>query len=360
MEKTIGTQQLIRRRIILFAAILLSFIPTLVYAQDKTQAYYAQHEKEILPDAQTAFRKGNYQRAVLLCQWHYVIVGDKAADSLQEKAKNCQAVLEDMNQLLSEGRKENALEKALALLALNPEDVKAKELLLEEESVISELLEEEIVITQESIITEEEPAYTIEPISVPKPKPEPVPATTGDIISINPRTRDKGKEQKSQKTIRSKFGVKAGISILDYSNISKSLAYGGAFGCYDIGGSRFGGEFGAFYSPDLVDSATIFGLDGSLVVRTTDKLYPKAMLGYFSCKSISGTSPATIGMTIGVGISFLIDEHLFVDIGGKIYPTVHVHSIEKSTIEGVDTEFTTVSVAISSGVFPFINIGFLF
>ena len=76
--------------IFILAAFVLSFISTAAYAQDKTQAYYAQHEREILPDAQTAFREGNYERAVQLCRWHYIIVGDRAADSLRDKAEICQ------------------------------------------------------------------------------------------------------------------------------------------------------------------------------------------------------------------------------------------------------------------------------
>ena len=55
--------------------------------QNKTQAYYNSHEREILPDARAAFKSGDYERTVELCRWYYIIVGDRAADSLRDQAR---------------------------------------------------------------------------------------------------------------------------------------------------------------------------------------------------------------------------------------------------------------------------------
>jgi len=110
------------------AAVALLFVGLGAFAQEKTQAYYNTHESEILPDAQAAFRDGNYDRAEELCKWHYIIVGDNRADELRDKAERCAKLTIEMNAILSTGQKEAAREKAQAILALNPDDKKAQEL----------------------------------------------------------------------------------------------------------------------------------------------------------------------------------------------------------------------------------------
>lgn len=70
----------------IISVFFLATITTSVFAKSKSQAYYNSHEAEILPDAQVAFREGKYERAVELCRWHYVIVGDEKADTLREMA----------------------------------------------------------------------------------------------------------------------------------------------------------------------------------------------------------------------------------------------------------------------------------
>lgn len=109
-------------------AIVLSFVSIASRAQEKSQAYYNSHETEILPDAQTAFRNADYERAAELCQWHYVIVGDSRADALGEKARRCAKLTDEMNGFLSKGQYDSLHEKAKAILALNPNDRKAKEM----------------------------------------------------------------------------------------------------------------------------------------------------------------------------------------------------------------------------------------
>lgn len=113
---------------IALTVLMLSFIGTIALAQDKSQAYYSTHEKEILPDAQTAFKNGNYEQAEKLCQWHFIMVGDHRADALREKAAQCAKLVIEMKTLASYGNKDAAREKAQAILALNPDDTVAQQL----------------------------------------------------------------------------------------------------------------------------------------------------------------------------------------------------------------------------------------
>ena len=84
--------------------ILLGLMSQGAWAQNKTQAYYNSHEREILPDARTAFKNGDYARTVELCRWHYIIVGDRAADALRDQAERCEQHATRMTALKNEGR----------------------------------------------------------------------------------------------------------------------------------------------------------------------------------------------------------------------------------------------------------------
>lgn len=107
-------------------AVALLFIGVAAFAQDKTQAYYSTHESEILSDAQAAFWEGNYDRTAELCQWYYIIVGDKQADELRRKAEQCAKLTDEMDAYAAERRLDKAKGKAQAILALNPDDKKAQ------------------------------------------------------------------------------------------------------------------------------------------------------------------------------------------------------------------------------------------
>lgn len=117
-----------KRIIVLFFACMLSVSTGVgVWAQDRSEAYYNAHPSEILPDAQAAFRKGEYDRSAELCRLHYVIVGDQRADALRENALACSMLVIEMNAYASVGQIDEAREKAHAILALNPEDKEAQE-----------------------------------------------------------------------------------------------------------------------------------------------------------------------------------------------------------------------------------------
>ena len=340
-------------RTVLLTAILLSLLSIAVYAQDKTQAYYAQHEREILPDAQIAFQNGNYERAILLCQWHYVIIGDNAANSLREIAEKYQSSLEDMIRVSEEGNVENALEIALALLELNPKDVAARDLILspavlEPEEAMetipdSEIIEDPFNETVESIIEVQE-----------KQEDKPEEIVDGSQIIINTP------ERKGRITYKTVFGIKAVASILDLKNTEQTKAYGGSIGVYNIGGGRFGGEVGGALNSSLSGIASFYEVDLAVLYRALDWLYPKIVAGYFSCNSKTVGSSKNTGICIGVGASFLIGNHFSVDLGGKYYPAIVIHSTEPVIIAGIETEFPSVSEALPGGLTPFISVGLLF
>ena len=97
-----------------------------VLAQEKTLQYYNTHESEIMPDAQAAFRKGDYERTIELCRWHYIIFGDNTADILRRKSEQCAQLTKEMNALRANGNLQEAKLKASAILAINPDDAAAK------------------------------------------------------------------------------------------------------------------------------------------------------------------------------------------------------------------------------------------
>lgn len=114
---------------IVCTVLLFSLIGTVAGAQEeKDLLYYNQHQNEILPDAQAAFRDGNYRRTAELCRWHYVIVGDSRADALREKATNCARFSEEMKAFVLAGIWPSAYESAAAILAINPDDPEAQKL----------------------------------------------------------------------------------------------------------------------------------------------------------------------------------------------------------------------------------------
>ena len=110
------------------ATVVFLFLCAISTAQDKNLAYYAEHTEEILLDAKAAFQNSRYDRALELCKWHYVIVGDNKADALREKAKQCAELSEEMRALVLSNQQNVAKEKANAILALNPNDKAAREI----------------------------------------------------------------------------------------------------------------------------------------------------------------------------------------------------------------------------------------
>ena len=354
-------------RVLLFTLFLCIYCASLL-GQEKTQYYYNSHEREILPDANTAFQNGNYDRTITLCRWHYIIVGDHAADSLCEKAERCARLSSDMTELILSGDTEAAFEKAKALLELNPNDPIAKELVegytapeevpvepVEEEPVEEEpeeqpVQEDTIAVyyppVQEEIIQEVQPEQEFEPEEDVSEVPvaseelpiEEAPVWTGPLRKpFVPRTL---------------FVLKAGAALLDM----KQIAPRGSFGVYNLGGSRLGLEAGAYVCAGLSE-ASLFGMDASLVVRAGNKFYPGASLGVFSCKGEDGT---TNGLCGGFGATFIIGSGFCVEVGLKYYPKVMISGVEMVSTAGCNYKFPSAKQVLAGGIAPMFGIGWAF
>ena len=218
-----------------FVSLSLCLVTLSMLAQEKTLQYYNTHESEILPDAQTAFKKGDYERTLELCRWHYIIFGDDSAYALRDKSERCLQLSKEMNNLRSEGNIKEAKLKASALLSINPDDSAAKAIMsLEEpqpivldtvsvappdetiESVTVDLPKERITETEEKTEPETVQPPIEDPLSVPivsKPEVTPVMETQ----SHEPHTR---------------FVIKAGASVLDLKQLSQTVAPEGIIGLY--------------------------------------------------------------------------------------------------------------------------------
>ena len=80
-------------------ALLFVLLSSVLSAQEKTLYYYNSLEDEILPDADASFQKGDYERTIELCKWHYVIVGNHSADDLRNKAERCASLRDEIRSL---------------------------------------------------------------------------------------------------------------------------------------------------------------------------------------------------------------------------------------------------------------------
>ena len=358
-----------RSFIIILVSLALSFLSLAMYAQDKTQAYYSQHESEILPDAQTAFSDGDYEQTVLLCRWHYIIVGDRAADSLRDKADKCRDLLEEMSQLAKEGNIEVALDKALALLALNPEDIVAKNLLLAAETANNEADdEEEIVTIPDSLTIEEIPVYDNEPEMISDTdQSNPAHVDISDTLQIlaeEPYIVLTNKLYDHQTL----YGIKAGLSITSFNNFIQSdsgdmgryLAYAGSLCVYNIGKSRFGLEVGTLFVPSLSDNATFIEIDTGVVIRVSDFIFLKGLGGYYTYNHKTINSLDKKGMSVGVGVTSFMDEHFCLEIGCKFYSATQDSRNDAVNANEIQLNPTAVLSALPRGLSPYLSIGFFF
>ena len=112
-----------------FVALLFAVLSVTALAQERNMGYYDSHPSEILPDAQAAFKKGDYEAVTKLCEWHYIITGSRSASTLRDKAMRCSSLAAEMNSLSSQGNTSAARDKARALQALNPDDPAARRIL---------------------------------------------------------------------------------------------------------------------------------------------------------------------------------------------------------------------------------------
>ena len=347
-------------RIIHFV-LLLGLISGSLFAQDKSQAYYNTHESEILPDAKAAFQKGNYTRAALLCNWHYVIVGDDAADSLRDMAERCAKLSTELADLRAAGKIKEAKVVASTLLSINPNDAAAKKMLEESEEpdlpIPVDTVVTDVPIIADTVVKENPPIE----IPIEEKPQEPV-----QTIDVNPNldsvlnASDKSIEPTGDDAPRTKFVLKAGASLIDLKQIAHSIAPGGSLGLYDLGGSRIGAEVGGYYCSDLNSTAPLFGIDVFAVVRAAKGFYPKFGVGYFSYNPVSAVGSAVHGLCGGAGLTFLLGGHLCLEVGAKYYPAFSIMYSEQAITSGISYQFPIVKQFYSGGIAPMVSIGWAF
>lgn len=321
-------------------------------AQEKTQSYYNTHESELLPDAKTAFQNGKYERAVELCKWHYIIVGDKAADALRDMAERCTQLSEEMSDYYAAGKTKEARETAKKLLSLNSHDANAQQLLDELEMVDKPLPQD----------TKEDTGRAVED-AITREKP-----ISKDPVITPPRDIEKSGEVGSKANTpvirtgsRMSFVAKASVAALNLDRIREAIAPGGNFGLYDIDGSPVGFEVGGYYCPDLFSSGSLFDIDASLIVRIAKGIYPKIGAGYFSYTDNATDKSVKNGLCAVGGLTFLLGGHLCMEIGTKYYPEVSVQGFEMvSTTPGASYEFPSVKRILPGGIAPFVSFGWAF
>ena len=267
-----------------------------VWAQNKTQAYYNSHEREILPDARAAFKSGNYARTTELCRWHYIIVGDRASEP--------------------------------------------------------------------------------EPEPIPEPKPEPQ-SVKVDTVAVEPPVEDPVKDayeigmdpylpitptvepiRTSQPTEakNNQFLVKAGATAFLKPF---AIAPGAGVGIYNLGGTPFSVEAGLYFGSLAEKTASLFGMDAAVAFRVSDTVYPKASLGFFSCKS-KETGSSTNGLCAGAGLTFLVGGHFCVEAGLKFYPKVNVSGTTLVSTAGNTYDFPAPVEVLGGGVAPMVSVGWAF
>ena len=94
-----------RKRLFVFSLVLfVNGMFSFLLGQEKSQSYYNQHPNEILLDAQSYFKNGDYGKTISLCKLHYIIVGDSAADALRSKAELCERLTNEINERTEELR----------------------------------------------------------------------------------------------------------------------------------------------------------------------------------------------------------------------------------------------------------------
>lgn len=335
-------------------ALLFGFISGSLLAQEKTLQYYNSHEKELLPDAQTSFQKGEYDRAMELCRWHYIILGDDpTANSLREKSERCDQLSKEMNASRSNGKIEEAKKIATVILSINPNDVVAKEVLSIEDPATPI---RDSVVVEPPIVSDDTEATSpaVDVVDEQRQEKKRIQGISSGSISAKP-------ENSQLYEPRTRFVVKAGASIVDLKHVSQTIAPGVAIGFYDLGGSPIGGELGAYICPGLAASvASMFGVDAAIVFRAANYIYPKISVGFFSCKSANSDTPTT-GMCAGGGLTYLIGGHFSLGIGVNYYPKVSVQGTEKiPTTPGISYEFPTTIQILSGGIAPSVSLGWAF
>lgn len=159
--------------------------------------------------------------------------------------------------------------------------------------------------------------------------------------------------------------IKAGMGLGWF--MDTELGINAGLGVYDIAGSRFGVdvtfyafpsvyEDEVFYSLDSSDPFTL-GLDASVAIRFSKKLYAKAGAGWIQYSSRDWKAN---GLTGNVSIGFLA-KRFYVEAGARVVPKISVtHSSRSYPWDDLNASSQSVETVSRGGPFPFICIGYMF
>lgn len=375
--------------------LLFLFLSLAAYAQEKGDVYYSGHQNEILPDAESLFRKGNYDRALQLCDLHKELLGlDHAeagkVDELRALILECQKLAMDMEGYLERGHEGLARAVAEELRKLNPTDERLKQLSSRKKQttkVDKTSREQEKPKEAEQPKVVEQPKADEQPKEVEQPKEQ-----EQTVVPEQPKEQEALKEQEAPKEQKlpikpvepaeqddidddfyssypagddyfpPRFVVTAGASIIGLGQTGSAIAPGIGVGMYDIGESIIGAEARAYLAPGMASStALMFGLDAGAVIRIVKGIYASAGLGFFSCSPTKSEGTATLGLCIPAGVSVLIGKAFVIQAGVSYYPSVDI-GVTKTvkTSVGPSYSITTAQNVLQACVAPRISLGFAF
>lgn len=298
-------------------------------AQEKGDVYYSGHKEEILGDAESLFKKGDYDRALQLCELHGELLGidhpeAKEVEKLKEIILECQDLALDMESYLEKGKENLARHVAEELRKLNPTDERLKRFVFDP---VPEPVSQNIPEKAPETVPEKAPETPV----AQEQKEEPVVETRlNDIYQIDdpyPFHRDnKPYDNTPAKRIVYKKPLFAGGvtgGILGLGGSSQYLSLGG-----DASFINALGAFGAdirLYGTKFPNPSRGFFIGADLI--------PNVMLGdmfllgigpsFFMCIDTSlPNSSATFGMSGSLMAGALLGGHYLLELGGSFYPDV--------------------------------------
>ncbi len=278
-------------------------------AQEKSDWYYFEHTDEILPDARSLFDKGEYDRAIGLCDLHDELLSTgheqaPAVEDLRVRSRRCRELVSDISDRLADGDPEGAKLLAYELKELNPND-----------------------------------AWIAKAgLSVPKGRKQAV---------------DEG-------TMR--FVLQGGLGLAGLGHGSVSLAPSLSGGLFNIGDSVVGAQLELFLAPGLASSvASMFGAGASAVLRVAPGVYPSAGVGFFSCRNTVSRSDlgSTAGPFFPLGVTFLVGGRFALSASVCILPEVKVWSEATGYAAGISYQYLQ-AVSVAGGLMPRISLGYAF
>ena len=320
----------------LFITALLLCFAVALQAQDKSEWYYMDHKDEILKDARKLFQKGDYSRAIELCNLHRDLLGDEHSetpdrDALMILVLKCQKLATDIENFVDDGYMQVAKALAEELRALNPSDERLKPFGLYS-------------------------APPPEPAQKPEPKPKQEPKPAPEEKAFEEVGHSWADEDDPFYAVRVGCGI---LGIPSYYAFAPSLS----FGWYNIGYSDLGMELKGYYTKALAKSTVqMIGADLLFALHVAKGVYPKLGIGGFSCTDISiNNGDNTKGLCIPGGCTFLLGRHFTFDIGVSYYPETKVwqQSNEQAT-KGVYYKYRFPNTVLGYSVSAWMSIGVAF